>query len=216
MMNHQTKLCILVLIAFATTTMMVSVVKAQAPGPQTVPPVSTVKEIVDIIQAIFMIAAIIIGGIWGYWLFVQYRQKYPRASIAHRITHRPIANGKLLLHVVVIISNAGDVLLSLVSLETRIQQVLPPPAEVLDFINKGHSPVPDGQTEIDWPLIDSQESGWKRGEYEIEPGESQEIHYDFILDAETQTIEVYSYLKNEKKRDREIGWDLTTLHDLNE
>jgi hypothetical protein len=29
-----------------------------------------------------------------------------------------------------------------------------------------------------------------------------------------KTVEVYSYFKNEKKFDREIGWNLTTLYDL--
>jgi hypothetical protein len=43
---------------------------------------------------------------------------------------------------------------------------------------------------------------------------SQEIHHDFILDAEVKTIEVYSYLVNEQKLDRELTWDVTTLYDL--
>ena len=178
--------------------------------------ISRFKEIADIIQVAVAVAAVIVGGIWSYWLFVQNRQKYPRASISHHITHRHIGNDNLLLHVSVTISNVGDVLLSLISLETRIQQVLPLPDEVLETINKGQNPVSEGETEVDWPLIDSQELGLERGECEVEPSESQEIHHDFILDAGIKAIEVYTYLINEQKRDREIAWDLTTLYELNE
>jgi hypothetical protein len=175
---------------------------------------SQLKEIVDILQAIVTIIAIIAGGIWGYWLFVQNRQRYPRASIAHHITHRPIADDKLLLHITITVSNIGDILLSLAYLEIRIQQVLPPPTGVLDSISKGYDPVLEGQTEIDWPGIHIRELRFEKAEYEIEPGENHEFHHDFILNAEVQTIAVYSYLKNEKKRDREIGWDSTTVYDL--
>jgi hypothetical protein len=250
MLNRPISPFLFILIAFATTAMIISVAKAQTTVPQTVIPspsaspipsptptssleerldileiqvadlnkkmnTSKVREYVDIIQSAFTVIALIVGGIWSYWLFVQNRQKYPRANIAHRIAHRHIANGKLLLHVNVIISNTGDVLLSLIHLETRIQQVLPLPAGILDSINKGQNPVPEGETEVAWPLIDSQELEVKEGECEIEPGESQEIHHDFIIDAEVETVEVYSYLLNEQKRVREIAWDLTTLYDLN-
>lgn len=250
MLNRHIRPSLFVLIAFATTAMIISVAKAQTTVPQTVIPspsaspipsptptssfeerldilesqvadlneemdISKIEYIADIILVAVTVIAIIIGGTWSYWLFVKNRQKFPRASIAHRITHRHIADGKLLLHVNVIISNTGDVLLSLIHLETRIQQLLPLPAGILDSINKGQNPVPEGETEVAWPLIDSQELEFKEGECEIEPGESQEIHHDFIIDAEVETIEVYSYLINEQKRDRKIAWDLTTIYDTN-
>jgi len=156
--------------------------------------ISRFKEIADIAQVAVTVAAVVVGGIWSYWLFVQNRQKYPRAGITHRIMHKHAGNGKLLLHVGVTISNLGDVLLSLVALETRVQQVLPLPDEVLEAIGKGQNPVTEGETEVAWPLIDSQKLELERGECEVEPGESQEIHHDFIFDADAEVIEVYTYL----------------------
>ena len=175
---------------------------------------SQLKETVDIIQSVLTFFAIAVSGVWGYWLFVQKRQRYPRASIKHDITHMPIANDKLLLHVSVTIFNKGDILLSLESMETRIQQMLPLSDEVLDSVAKGHKLVSEGETEHIWPTLDSRESRWEKGQREIEPNESQDIHYDFIIDAEIQVIQVYSFLVNETKRGHEIGWDLTTLYDL--
>ena len=99
-------------------------------------------------------------------------------------------------------------------METRIQQMLPPSDEVLDSITKGHDLVSEGKTEYIWPLLGSHECKWKKHQREIEPNESQDIHHDFIIDAEIQVIQVWSFLENETKRGREIGWDLTTLYDL--
>jgi len=172
------------------------------------------KEIVDIIQSLVTVIAIVVGGLCSYWLFVQNRQRYARASITHDITHVPIADDKILLHVSITVFNKGDILLPLESMETRIQCMLPPPDEVLDSIAKGHELVSEGETEYIWPSLDSRESRWKKHQREIEPNESQDIHYDFIIDAEIQVIQVYSFLENETKPGRDIGWDLTTLYDL--
>jgi hypothetical protein len=177
---------------------------------------SRFKDILGIVEIFVTIIAIIIGGIWGYWLFVQNRQKYPRASIVHCISHRHIGSDKLLLHVNATISNVGEVLLSLIHLETRVQQVVPLADDVLDLVSTGENLVPEGETEVAWPLIALHEVRLERGKCEVEPGESQEIHHDFILDTEVKTVEVYTYLINEKKRDHEIAWDLTTLYDIDE
>ena len=176
---------------------------------------SQIKEIADIAQSLVTILAIVVSGVWGYWLFVQNRQRYPRARLTHAIAHRAIAGDKVLLHVTVTVHNIGSILLSLVNAETRVQQVFPPPPELVDSIREGIDPVPSGKTEIEsWPLLDAHETSFSKGECEIEPGESQDVHHDFVLDAKTHTVVVYSYFKNETKRDREIGWDLTTLYDL--
>jgi len=172
---------------------------------------STVKEIADIVQAFFTVAAIIGGGIWFY----RRRQRYPRADVTHAITHKALPNGKFLLHVAVTISNKGEVLLSLISGVTRIQQMLPLPASVLDTINKGLDPVKKGQTEVEWPLIGERKPKWGEGKIEIEPGESDHIDIDYILEGSVKSVEVYSYFKNASKRGKEIGWQLTTVYDLN-
>jgi hypothetical protein len=40
------------------------------------------------------------------------------------------------------------------------------------------------------------------------------VVWDFILDGDLDTILVYSYYRNVQKRNRDIGWGLTTLYDL--
>ncbi len=178
--------------------------------------ISQFKEMANIIQAYITSGAIIFGIIWSYVLFIKNRQKYPRANIVHQVTHKHIENDKLLLHVGVTISNVGNVLISLDSMETRIQQVFPFTDEVLEAINKGQNPLSKGKTEVAWPLIDSQKLDLKSVEGEVEPGESQDFHQYFTFDAEIETIEVYTDLINEAKRARKISWCLTTLYKINE
>lgn len=175
---------------------------------------NTLKGIIDVTAASATVIAIIVGGYWTYMLFVKTRQKYPRAKIEHNITQKHLSHNKLLLHVAINISNTGSVLLSPISGEIRIQQLIPLSFEIQDSINKGKDPVEDKHTEVLWPLIARKELKLKKGDLEIEPGESDQILYDFILDADIQTIQIYSYFKNDIKYHREIGWPLTTVYDI--
>ena len=172
------------------------------------------KEILEVANHVVSVLAVLFGGFWGYLLFVKRRQKYPRANLVHHITHRPFGGGKTLLQVSVTISNTGEVLLSLISAQVRVQQLLPPTPNVAGCLERGEDPVPDGDTEVPWPLLQERKTAWTAGEFEIEPGESDQICYDFFVDSEVSSVEIYSYLTNVRKRQREIGWHLTSTYDL--
>jgi len=167
-----------------------------------------------ILKDIFTVVAILVGGIWSYLLFVRKRQKFPRANISHKITHKPIDDNKVLLHLDVGISNAGDVLISIISGIVRLHQIVPAPDELLSTIRSGNDPISEEKNEYDWPLIAEREPKWEKRNFEIEPGETDHANFDFIIDNDIETIEIYTYLKNKKKRFREIGWNLTTIYDL--
>ena len=175
---------------------------------------SQLETVVNIGGSCATTLALFVGALWTYLLFVRKRQKYPRARLRHRITHRDVGLGKVLLHVDVVVSNTGDVLVSLVESVTRVQQLLPLPDRVSEKILAGKDPVKSGESEVQWDELDSHKVKWKKGDCQIEPGDTQEINHDFILGAEIRTVEVYSHVTNEAKRPSELGWDLTTLYDL--
>ena len=179
-------------------------------------PLPIIKEVSETFQPPITILAITLGGVWTYLLFVRKRQKYPRANIAHAMTVIDIGANKLLLHLTATISNTGDVLLTLVSAETRIQKVVPVMHDILESIGRGEDPVPAEESEVNWPLIAQRKSNWKKGEFEMEPGEIDRLEYDFILEAEVKTIEAYSYFTNavKRKHKREIGWAVTTVYNI--
>ena len=175
---------------------------------------AALKDFIGALGALLTIVAIIVGGIWSYLLFIRTRQHYPRANLIHHIVHKSITKDKTLLHVAATISNAGDILLQLASGETRVQQVTPSPPDILKVIRQDQDPVARGQTEIEWPLIGHRQAQWSKGQFEIEPGESDTFACDFIVDADVESVSVYSYFKNEEKRERELGWSVTTHYDL--
>jgi hypothetical protein len=176
--------------------------------------VASLKEILEVANHVVSVLAVLFGGFWGYLLFVKRRQKYPRANLVHHITHRPFGAGKTLLQVSVTIANTGEVLLSLVAAEMRVQQLLPPLPDVVKCLEEGADPVPDGDREVQWPLLQERKTAWTAGEFQIEPGESDQICYDFFVDSDVSSVEVYSYFTNVRKRQREIGWHLTSIYDL--
>ena len=172
------------------------------------------KEVLEVANHVVSVVAVLFGGFWGYLLFVKRRQKYPHANLVHHITHRPFGGGKTLLQVSVTISNTGEVLLSPVFAEMRVQQLLPPLPDVVKCLEEGEDPVPDGDTEVQWPQLKERKTTWPAGEFEIEPGESDQICYDFFVDSEVTTVEVYSHFRNASKRQSDIGWHLTSTYDL--
>lgn len=171
------------------------------------------KETADLIEAIVTILAIIVGGVWGYWLFVKNRQRYPRAEISQSVIHKDLDNEKTLLHVDVIITNIGNVLLEIISLKTKISQILPLPDKIKKTITDGQDPVLEGKTEVDWPLKASREEQFEKSGCEIEPGESQSIQFDFFIDSDVELIEIYSSVVNETKRKLKLVWDNTTIYE---
>ena len=173
-----------------------------------------IEQIVSIARDLATVGALIVGGLWGYWLFVQKRQKYPRACVEHQITHRHVGHDKVLLHVEVAVCNIGDVLIELVESATIVSRVLPLPTEVREKIVAKQDPVEEPKTAIEWPILDSRENRWAKDDCEIEPGETQGIQSDFVLDDDVGLVHVYSYVINEKKRPQRLSWDVTTLYDI--
>jgi len=168
------------------------------------------KDIIDIVQSLVTILAICGGA----FLYYQRRRRFPRTKITHQVADKLISPDRVLLRVVITVSNQGEVLLSLESGFVGVQQVSPCPQTLLDSIGKSGDIVKEGKHEAAWDTLAEREITFSRREREIEPGEEEEFNFDFLIDADVKTVIVYSYFKNESKKRREIGWNKTTLYDL--
>lgn len=166
----------------------------------------------DAMQSAVTIAAIIVGGFWAWFGFLRHRKHWPKAEIMHLVTDRRLANSALLLRVGVRITNIGDVLFTGGHCLLRVQRVLPCSEEEVQHYS--------GQPKNDEPA--SQECGWPTLEerniclrdIRIEPGESDTVFFDFIFQKEIHTVLIYSYVKNEERREADIGWSHVTFHDV--
>ncbi len=165
-----------------------------------------------IFQYIGQGTAVAVAG-WGVWKFIHSRTIYPKASVTHSVWHDSIAKGMTVVHVAAKFENKGNNLISLKSGFCRIQQVRPAPNEIQEVIDGGEDPTSKegNDREIPWKMIKKHE--WEFEDIEIEPGEVEGIHCDFLIPESVKGVMVYTYFKNASKR-KEIGWSETTFIDL--
>jgi hypothetical protein len=187
-------------------------------APETKPPdtLSRMKDAADAAKSLAEILGLAIGGFWTWRLFIKNRQDYPRAKVTHTISHRVLPDGKRLLRVTANVENIGPVIVRIDEGFIWVQQILPLPPEFAKEVSAGKDPIKRNQIEYDWPLIAERKWQWKEKPREVEPGEIDNIPFDFVIDAEASLVEIYSYFKNERKASREIGWNETTVYDFEE
>jgi hypothetical protein len=172
-----------------------------------------VKSWSDVIANAAQVAAILVGGWWAYTKFIRRREEWPRVSVEQVVNRRVLGPQQTLIRVAVKAKNAGTVLVEVDDVRVDVYQVLPLTVEAQSSLADG-SLVPPGKTEIAWPCLETRHRTWKPGEVSIEPGESDEFGFDFIVPAEVKTVFIYCYIRNVKHQEREIGWQLTQFYDL--
>jgi hypothetical protein len=172
----------------------------------------SIKTFAETGQAAATIVALIVGGAWTYILFIRKRQRFPRATLDHVVTVTELSPEFLLVHLDVRIQNVGEVLLELRYSDIQLRRIIPLDAEVAETLREGKDPVQDGNSEVDWPGIGRRECNWEKNPREIEPGEYDRVHYDFVIGSSVAVLSAYSYFRNVAKKNREIGWNCTTLH----
>lgn len=170
-----------------------------------------IKTLAETAQAAITTAAIIAGGIWSYFRFVKNRLFYPRAELKHEIVQKNLVEGKSLLRITLAVFNNGDVLLPISSVWTRVHQIKPVTGKILEDLTNNQDPAMAEEAEITWPEI-----GIRQIEYtsdaEIEPGESESFHFDFVIDSTVKSVQIYSFFSNVRKEN--AGWPLTTIIDV--
>lgn len=187
-----------------------------ASAPEEDSTLSTVKDTADAAKSIAEIVGLGVGGFWTWLLFVKNRQDYPRAKVSHTISRFTLANGSRLLRVQCTVTNIGPVLLRLDSTFTWVQQILPLPKDFETAFGAGKDPLATlgpSDSEYGWPVVTERKCDWKASPREVEPGEDENMQFDFVVDDKAQLVEIYSYFRNERKK-REIGWSGTTIYDL--
>jgi hypothetical protein len=131
-----------------------------------------------------------------------------------------VSDSKFFLRLTITIENTGEVLIAPNLLKVGIQQIVPWPKEILDRDALSKEPLNKSNTEFDFEYIVQNELTYGNGEFVIEPHEWDETHVDFVLPVSIKTITCYSYTRNDSKifwcikRKKEIGWHMTTIHDL--
>jgi hypothetical protein len=184
------------------------------------------------IQAAMTIGAILVGGLWAYMLFIKQRQQYAHLKVEHHVTHVLLPKHRILLMVDVDHSNVGSVKVSLTSADIKVyalrQQTLT--AEAIAQVNEGRFEA--DQPDPLWDIQAERKTTWEPernalseifgnfgktrknpDERVVEPGESDQLHYEFILSDDAWPLLIYSYFENPTIKDQKIGWATRSLYD---
>jgi hypothetical protein len=178
------------------------------------------KDLAQTVQAAATCAAIGIGACW-WW---RSRNWYPRVRIDHEIIVRHLGPDRTLVRVHIKLSNEGKQLVRLCTGRTRIQHVLPCLPEFADAVQNLPMELSGHDQELGWKEICGRAMyGSGNQAREVEPGETDFVEQDFVIDRSVSCILVYTYIKNEYKSrtgwfgrtPREFGWSRTTVCDTN-
>jgi hypothetical protein len=172
-----------------------------------------VKTWSDVVVDVVQVAAILVGGWWAYTKFIRQREEWPRVSIEQVVNRRVLSPQQTLIRVAVKAKNAGTVLVEVDDVRVDVYRVLPLTEEVRTSLADG-TLIPPQKTEIAWPCLETRHRTWEPREVSIEPGESDEFGFDFVVPAEVKTVFIYCYIRNVMHQEREIGWQLTQFYDL--
>jgi hypothetical protein len=169
-------------------------------------------EVAQTIQALATVAALLIGGIWTYRLFVLQRLAYPHLKIEHSVSDIPLPDNRILLVVDITHSNPGNVQIALPSGQIKIYALQALPEATTDQLQAGQASSSEDDNSK-WELVDRHEWRWNTAApLIIEPGESNQLHSEFVLDGDVGPLEIYSYFKNPAIQGKEIGWSLTSIY----
>lgn len=153
--------------------------------------------------------AIILGGLWTYRTFVRKRESAARGEISLSVSDHLLDDNHRLLHAVVQFKNIGEGLVEVDDFTVRFQQIRPLDLAVKKRLHCGQDLVDNGDTQVCWPLIKERE---KQGKIEVEPGETETLFADAVLDATITKVRVYAHINNLKKS--KFGWDCEKIHEL--
>jgi len=169
------------------------------------------KDGLSTLETIAKIAALIVGGIWAWKGFIRNRLRFPSATLQHMITSWRDED-KTFLHVTVRISNTGNVLIALAKGKTWIEKLTPLPSKVKGSLCAGNMPIQTGKHEVNWSLIAKHELT-SSDRIEIEPRETDELHFDFVIVKKIMRVLIYTHLENQTKGLRKkIGWNLSSIY----
>lgn len=172
-------------------------------------------DIVGIIRSAVTSIGIIIAGIWAYFLFVRQRLSYPRLNIELFVQDAHLPENTRLVHVQANLKNIGTTIVSPDYAEMRLRKIVPVPDDILPALRKGFDPVPERKSEYEWPAFVTREWKFDSNEFEIEPSEKDSLHVDFIIPNEISVIELYFFIRNQRKKRKKLGWSDTRIFSFN-
>jgi hypothetical protein len=164
------------------------------------------KDVLAAAQSVATVIALLIGGFWTYWVFVENREDLPHANISESVTGRLISPEWYWLQVSVTITNAGKHLVAIGDADITVQQILPLPDNISKNIVTKQDSVPRDAFVIPWHGLCRYA---RPSKISVEPGEHDTTTFDFVIPAWVRLVKIYSFFKHPK-----IGWHETVVYEI--
>jgi hypothetical protein len=173
----------------------------------------------QITQSIITILAIVIGGLWGLWIYYSTREAFHKIEVNHKVENFYLTDEKILLRISITVSNIGKGYIELGQAEIRVSQILPladcdEDTEEIPCpkyrIEKNKNVIKKDSSVAFWPLLDS----FKTDRRHLEPTEKDTIYFDMIVPSSTTLYQIYSYFPNPNFDN--VGWKTLTIHKIDQ
>ena len=178
--------------------------------------VGPIKDLAGEIQSALTVFAIVVGGAFALVKLQVFRTFEPHLTVTHKVNHRYVGDSYIHLDVTATLRNSSRVAVGIRDGEFSIQQVNPMPDEEIEsvyadvFMDKEF-------VNLQWPILESVPVEWEEGEMVIEPEESHQETYEFIVLAHMETALIYTYFQNPARprpSNSAEGWEATTVYDI--
>lgn len=161
----------------------------------------TTKFVLDILQPLVTIIALAAG----LWWFIIRRAAVKKLNIAHSVDFVRLSQD-VYVGVTVTLTNIGNRKIKNISPAGDNSGVVI--EELAPYLGTNRSYQEDSP---------EYELGFLGGRYfpeiiELEPGEEQHVLFDFLIPKSTKALKVYSFVDN--ARNKGLGWNRTTIHEV--
>ena len=172
-------------------------------------------KVASVAGAMATMAGLTLAAFAGYYKFQLFREGKRHLTIDLQVSHRPITSRHTHVGATAVLKNTSKVAVRVEEVTWVMKAVAPYEASDIDdkrdqFFEQDQ----DDWQEFGWDILD--QFTVPKDDHIIEPGESDEITFDFIAPATLEAAAVSLFIPNSARADADDapGWYRRTFHDL--
>ena len=170
-------------------------------------------KVASVAGATATMAGLTLAAFAGYYKFQLFREGKRHLTIDLQVSHRPITSLHTHVGATAVLKNTSKVVVPVKEIQWAMKAVAPYEAHDIDEkTKKFFDPCQDKWQEFGWDEV--QHFTIHRNTPIIEPGESDEITFDFIAPVELDAVAVSLFISDSASADDATGWYRRAFHDL--